>query len=109
MDEGESEIENAVREVREEVYLNLLDKNNFAYVGRFPQNIPFFYKGKDARIYVQPLMFIQTSFETPEIKLQQAEVANHVWTNLQFLALNDQRFFHLREQDRDFFGSKRTI
>jgi predicted NUDIX family phosphoesterase len=37
----------SVREVQEEVSLNLNDRSNFAYLGMYPENIPFFVMKED--------------------------------------------------------------
>lgn len=65
MEHGECELEACVREVKEEVGLDLNDFESFAYLGKYPRNIPFFVLKDDRRMYVQPMIFVQTSFLTP--------------------------------------------
>ncbi len=60
-------------------------------------------------MYVQPFVFIYTSFEDLDIKHCPREVENHVWTNLEFLARNDDRFFYLRDQNSKRYGTTKTV
>ena len=47
IEKGESEVQGVVREVREELGLDLNDSKSFAYIDKYPINIPFFYMKGD--------------------------------------------------------------
>ena len=95
----ETTLEAAIWETHEEIDIDISGKH-FAYVGRVPQNIPFFYMPGDWRMYVQPHIFVQTSLQHPEdepeliITENDGEIDAHIWTPLDYLCKNDQRFFH---------------
>ena len=94
----ESLLNAAVRETQEEVGLDLLDKTKFAFICQYPLTWPFFFLSRRRRMFVSPFIFVQLTFDDLELTYQEKEVQSSIWTSLEFLADNDDRFFWFRPQ-----------
>ena len=106
---GESLLDAAIRETYEEVGIDLLDKNKFAFVKQYPLTIPFFFMPNNRRMYISPFVFVQLTFEDVDITLQEREVGSSVWTSVEFLANNDPRFFWFRPQRHARYKTNFTL
>lgn len=100
-DEGETLLETAIRETDEEVGFDLKNKEQFAFIKQYPKTIPFFYMPKNRRMFINPFVFVQLTFDDIPIIYHEREVQSSIWTSLEFLATNDERFFWFRPQQHD--------
>ena len=97
-EQNESLLETAIRETKEEIGLDLTDSENFAFIHKYPLVIPFFFMKGRRRMFVHPFIFVQLTFEDLQVTFQEREIQGSIWTSLEYLADNDDRFLWYRPQ-----------
>ena len=60
-------------------------------------------------MYVSPFIFVQLSFEDIKQTYQEKEVQGSIWTSLEYLADNDERFFWFRPQKSARYKTDYTL
>jgi 8-oxo-dGTP pyrophosphatase MutT (NUDIX family) len=79
-DDSEGDLTAAIRETHEEIGLDLLNKREFEYLGRIPQNFyAYIKKGKKSHVSVN--VFLQKEKKRHKMFLCQEEVADAFWVS----------------------------
>ena len=82
-DDDESDDLAAIREVNEEIGIDLNDKSHFAYLGKFPKNY-FTYPTTKGNLFVSVHLYMQISLDELKFTLNKSEISECFWINLSF-------------------------
>ena len=81
VDKGESDMQAAAREIKEEVNLDVMDLSRFLCLGNLNEGIHAYYK-RNKRVIISLYIFVQTSLEDIPLQLSHDELSNAAWVSL---------------------------